>query len=84
MLANVVTYVMCDSCDNFTLCVSCFMADKYQHHPAHEFSLKNPEANDAVPYPQELFQRLAPGRGLKHRAHCDECKRVNPIPYRHH
>lgn len=77
ILANVVTYVMCDSCENFTLCVDCFLSDKYAHHPAHGFSLKNPDSKDA-PRLKELILRLGPGRGLRHRAHCDECKQVFP------
>jgi hypothetical protein len=75
ILANVVTYVICDSCENFTLCVDCFLSDKYAHHPGHGFSLKNPDSKD-TPRLKELILRLGPGRGLRHRAHCDECKQV--------
>jgi next to BRCA1 gene 1 protein len=69
---------MCETCDNFTLCIDCFLSDKYQHHPAHAFALKNPDPKD-IPRSKEITQRLRPGRGLKHRAHCDECKEVCPI-----
>ena len=75
--ANVVTYVMCDTCENFTLCVDCFLSDKYAHHPGHGFSLKNPDSKD-TPKVKALMLRLGPGRGLRHRAHCDECKQVLP------
>jgi hypothetical protein len=76
MEANIVTYVMCDSCDNFTLCVDCFMSAKYHHHPAHGFTLKNPDHLANTSRYKEVFDRLGPGRGLKHRASCDECKKV--------
>ena len=76
-IANVVTYVLCTTCDNFTLCIDCFMDDKkYQHHPAHEFLLKNQELFDNSRRLADVIQRLGPGRGLRHRAHCDECKQV--------
>jgi len=76
MIDNVVTYVMCDACQNFTLCVDCFMSDKYSHHPAHSFTLKNQNVEENSPQLKDLVARLAPGRGIKHRAHCDECKSV--------
>lgn len=76
MVANVVTYVMCDTCENFTLCVDCFMSEKYHHHPAHEFSLKNPDRLTNTSRYKEVFERLGAGRGMKHRASCDECKQV--------
>ena len=65
---------MCETCENFTLCVDCFLSVKYQHHPEHGFSLKNPDEKDSRF--KDLTDRLGPGRGLKHRAHCDECKQV--------
>ena len=77
VLENVFTYVMCDRCENFTLCVECFMSNKYHHHQGHSFILKNSEPIRASPLFQEILGRLGPGRGFKHRAHCDECKQVN-------
>lgn len=80
-IANVVTYVMCTTCDNFTLCVDCFMDDKkYIHHPGHAFSLQNADHYMDQQRLTEVSQRLGPGRGLKHRAHCDACKNVPPSP----
>src|SRR5215468_7839763 len=76
MTANIPTYVMCKSCDNFTLCLTCFMSDKYHHHPAHGFALKNAGLVPIVG--AEVLLRLNAGRGLKHRAHCDACKEVSP------
>jgi len=76
-IANVVTYVMCKDCDNFTLCVDCFMDDKkYHHHPAHAFTVQNSGNYTNQQRMSEVSQRLGPGRGLKHRAHCDACKNV--------
>ena len=49
---------------------------KYNHHPAHGFVLKNEYNGDQRRVP-EVKERLGPGRGLKHRAHCDECKQVS-------
>lgn len=77
-IADVVTYVICGTCENFTLCIDCFMGNKYQHHPSHTFSLKNNNLSLSSPKYQEVIQRLSPGRGLKHRAHCDACKQVIP------
>jgi len=77
-IADVVTYVICGTCENFTLCIDCFMGNKYQHHPLHAFSLKNNNLSLSTPKYQEVIQRLSPGRGLKHRAHCDACKQVVP------
>ena len=78
MIANVVSYVMCESCDNFTLCLDCFMSDRYHHHPSHVFVYRNPDPKDE-PYLKKVNERLGPGRGFKHRAHCDECKQVYPL-----
>ena len=67
---------MCDTCEDFTMCVDCFMSDKYHHHPGHGFSLKNPDHLANTSRYKEVFERLGPGRGMKHRASCDECKHV--------
>jgi hypothetical protein len=76
MIDNVPTYVICETCDNFTLCIKCFMGKQYHHHPAHGFALKNPQLLESDAQREAIEQRLGPGRGMKHRAHCDECKQV--------
>ena len=76
ILADVVTYVMCGTCDNFTLCLDCFTSDKYHHHPDHAFSLSNPGPIQGTQQYKNVTDRLPAGRGLRHRAHCDECKQV--------
>jgi len=75
-LANIVTYVLCSSCDNFTLCLDCFMGDKYTHHSAHAFTIQNESACNDVRKLNKIQPRLGPGRGFKHGAGCDSCKRV--------
>jgi hypothetical protein len=81
MKDNVSTYVICEACDNFTLCLDCFMGKQYHHHPAHTFGLKNGQLIEHPAQREEVEQNLGPGRGMRHRAHCDECKQVNPIHY---
>jgi len=76
ILANVVTYVLCSSCENFTLCLDCFMDTKYQHHPAHEFTIQNEDRFDDANRLKEILPCLKPGRGIKHHACCDSCDRV--------
>jgi hypothetical protein len=76
-IGEVGTYVLCSTCDNFTLCLDCFMDDKYHHHPAHGFILENASLYENTSRLSEVRQRLGPGRGLKHRAHCDECNQVS-------
>ena len=82
IVGDVVTYVMCKTCDNFTLCLDCFMSDKYHHHPDHAFNLSNPEPIQGTQRYTDVTERLPAGRGLRHRAHCDECKTV--LCSRHH
>jgi Zinc finger, ZZ type len=77
-LANIVTYALCSSCDNFTLCLDCFMGDKYTHHPAHAFTIQNEGACNDVRTLNKVHPRLGPGRGFKHGAGCDSCKKVPP------
>ena len=78
IVAEVVTYVMCNACDNFTLCLECFLSDKYHHHPDHAFNLSNPGPIQGTQQYKDVSERLPAGRGLRHRAHCDECKQVFP------
>jgi hypothetical protein len=49
---------------------------KYHHHPAHAFTVQNSGNYTNQQRMSEVSQRLGPGRGLKHRAHCDACKNV--------
>jgi hypothetical protein len=48
----------------------------YSHHPAHEFALQNEFKLQDAKRIAEVKERLGAGRGLKHRAHCDNCKNV--------
>ena len=79
MIANVITYVLCGTCDNFTLCLECFVDTKYTHHPAHEFTIQNEDRCDDIRLLKDVQSRLKPGRGLRHNARCDKCKAVFPF-----
>ncbi|KAI4133097.1 MAG: hypothetical protein LQ338_000362 [Usnochroma carphineum] len=62
-------FVTCNACDDFDLCIPCFVHSKHGHHPSHAF---------APAHPSTKLNNLAtmlctPGRNVRHFAICDGC-----------
>lgn len=76
--ANVVTelpeasFVTCQSCEDYDLCIPCHRSAKHGHHPKHAFLPA--VANTTLDAVSKAM--LGPGRNTGHNAICDGCDKV--------
>ncbi|KAK3678941.1 hypothetical protein LTR78_001394 [Recurvomyces mirabilis] len=62
-------FVTCTDCADFDLCISCHVANKHGHHPAHGFK----PATDDTELSMQAEAMLPAGRNIRHNAICDGC-----------
>ncbi|KAL8940335.1 MAG: hypothetical protein Q9211_002329 [Gyalolechia sp. 1 TL-2023] len=62
-------FVTCNNCEDFDLCLPCFVSLKHGHHPGHAFVSARP-STELDPVARAL---CAPGRNIRHFAICDGC-----------
>nr|POF01001.1 protein nbr1 like [Quercus suber] len=63
------SFVTCDDCDDYDLCLSCHTKNNHGHHPAHRFK----PATGATTLNIAAETMLLPGRNVRHNALCDGC-----------
>ncbi len=65
-------FVTCKTCEDFDLCIPCFVGLKHGHHPSHPFAPAHPSTK----LDNTATLLCAPGRNLRHHAVCDGCDKV--------
>ncbi|KAL8653555.1 MAG: hypothetical protein Q9210_002037 [Variospora velana] len=62
-------FVTCKDCEDFDLCIPCFVGSKHGHHPSHAFAPAHPSTKL-----DNMTAKLCPtGRNVRHQAFCDGC-----------
>ncbi|KAL8928574.1 MAG: hypothetical protein Q9208_001808 [Pyrenodesmia sp. 3 TL-2023] len=64
-------FVTCEACEDFDLCIPCFVGSKHGHHPSHAFAPAHP----SMKLDGTTTLLCAPGRNLRHYAICDGCNK---------
>ncbi|KAL8873570.1 MAG: hypothetical protein Q9174_000986 [Haloplaca sp. 1 TL-2023] len=62
-------FVTCQACEDFDLCIDCFVGSKHGHHPGHAFSPASP----LTKLDGKAASLCAAGRNTRHHAICDGC-----------
>ncbi|KAL8739203.1 MAG: hypothetical protein Q9181_000094 [Wetmoreana brouardii] len=62
-------FVTCKICEDFDLCVPCFVGQKHGHHPSHAFA----PACASTKMDSVAIMLCSPGRNTRHFAICDGC-----------
>ncbi|KAL8763044.1 MAG: hypothetical protein Q9184_001071 [Pyrenodesmia sp. 2 TL-2023] len=65
-------FVTCEACEDFDLCIPCFVGSKHGHHPSHAFAPAHPSTQ----LDSKTTLLCAPGRNLRHYAICDGCDKI--------
>lgn len=65
-------FVTCQACEDFDLCIPCFIGSKHGHHPSHGFA----PACGSMKLDSLASALCSPGRNIRHYAICDGCDKV--------
>lgn len=65
-------FVTCAACEDFDLCIPCFVGSKHGHHPSHAFAPAHPSTK----LDNSVAKLCIPGRNMRHHAVCDGCDQV--------
>lgn len=68
-------FVTCKTCEDFDLCVTCFLGSKHGHHPGHTFA----PACSSTKLDSKATMLCAAGRNMRHYAICDGCDKVSLV-----